>query len=138
MNALTTAIYNRSQIASNYKTSIGGRQYSFKAQSAIYPYVVFLILNEKPEFLLGANTITSSNFENIHCIFNIHSNNVGSSNEVGTILENLKTHYDDCTLTISGYNNIVMERTNVLGPYWSEEPPEWVIQVEYKLILQKI
>lgn len=138
MNELATAIYNRSQVAGNYKTSINGRQYFVKAPSApTYPFVVFFTLSENPDFYLNAQSTTASNFEIVECVFNIHSNDVGSSSQAGTILTYLKAHYDNCALTVSGWNNISMERDNVLGPFWNEETQEWIYSVSYQIILQK-
>jgi hypothetical protein len=138
MNAIATAIYNRSQVASDFKTAIGTRFYFVKsADTIVYPYVVYFPLQEKPEYYLNAQSTNASNFEKIKLAFNIHSNTINSSSEVGTILEYLKTHFDNCDLTVTGWNDIKMERYNVLGPFWDNVVKEWTYQVEYEIILQK-
>jgi hypothetical protein len=138
MNALTTAIYNRSQITSDFKTAIGSRFYFVKAADTItYPYVVYFFLQEKSEYYLNAQSTNSSNFEKVKVAFNIHSNIINSSSEAGTILEYLKTHFDNCDLTVTGWNDIKMERYNVIGPEWDQVVKEWVYQAEYEIILQK-
>lgn len=138
MNALAAAIYSRSQVASDYKTSIGGRQYFVKndADPIIYPFVVLMPLSEMAEYYFDSKNTSTSNFEEVECSFNIHSNNQSSS-EAGTILGYLKTHYDDINLSVSGWDSVVMERQGVVGPLWNEETTEWIYSVEYKIILQK-
>lgn len=137
MNALATALYTRSQVAGNFKTSINGKFYLSKTpQSVAYPYVVYHILSERPEYYLFSKTISSHNFENINISMNIHSNS-DSASEALTILDYLKTHFDDCDLTVSGWNDIKIERTDVLGPFYDDQIPEWIISVSYNVILQK-
>ncbi|MHB8871225.1 MAG: hypothetical protein ACYC5G_02075 [Candidatus Doudnabacteria bacterium] len=138
MNELTTAIYTRSQVSSNFKTSIGGRFYFVKAaDAATYPYVVYFILSDKPEYYLNSQSTNASNFENFRIVFNVHSNIVSSSSEAGTILGYLKTHFDDCDLTVTGWNDIKIERRNTIGPFWDQTIGEWIYSVEYEIILQK-
>lgn len=137
MNSFATALYTRSQVSSNFKTSVNGRFYLSKTpQPPTYPYVVYHILSESPEYYLSSPTISSHNFENINVSMNIHSSS-GSASEALTILDYLKTHFDDCDLTVSGWNDIRVERTNVLGPFYDDQIPEWIVSVEYNVTLQK-
>lgn len=139
MKALATALYTRSQVAGSFKTSIGDRFYLSKTpQSPTYPHVVYHILNADPEYYMGSQSISSHNFEEIMISMNIHSKPANeSSSEAGDILGYLKTQFDDCDLTVSGWNDIEMERTNVLGPFWNDEILEWVYSIEYRITLQK-
>jgi len=138
MNALSTAIYSRSQVASNFKTAIADRFYFVKAaDAAVYPYVVYFFIHDKPDYYLNAQSTNASNFEIVKVAFNIHSNIINSSSEAGTILEYLKSHFDNCDITVTGWNDIKVERYNVLGPFWDNVVKEWTYQVEYEIILQK-
>lgn len=137
MNAFATGLYNRSQVNSNFKTSVNGRFYLAKTpQPPVYPYVVYHILNENPDYYLASPSISSHNFENINVSMNIHSSSASAS-EALTILDYLKTHFDDCDLTVSGWNDIKVERENVLGPFYDDQIPEWIVSVEYSILLQK-
>lgn len=136
-NALATAIYSRSQIAGDFKTSIGGRFYLFKTPGvAVYPYVTYSILTDSPDYYLDSKTTSSHNFEYVDISMNIHSN-LGSSSEAGTILEYLKTHFDDYEISITGWTTKQFERSKVLGPFWNDEIQEWIYSVTYNIILQK-
>ena len=141
-NALVSAIYTRSQVASNYKTSIGGRQYFIKASkdengNLTYPFVIFFILADKNDDYFNVASDSTQSLESVRCQFNIHSNTSSSANEVTTIAEYLKTHYDYCSLSVTGNNSMVMRRTNIYGPFWMNDTEEWIYSIEYSVELQK-
>ena len=137
MNALAISVYSRSQVASNFKTSVGGRFYLFKApDSATYPYVTYNILTDSPDYYLNAKQTSGHNFEYFTISMNIHSN-LDSAVESGTILEYLKTHFDDYEISITGWTIKQFERSKVLGPFWNDEIKEWIYSISYDIILQK-
>ena len=137
MNALITGVYNRSQVVGDFKTSIGGRFYFTKApQSPTYPYVVFHLIDNTHNSTL-AETNNSDGFQEVLCQFNIYSQSPSVS-EAGTILGYLLTHYDNQTLTVSGYQNVDLDKNNrvIFGPFWNDDEEEWIYVVEYQLLMQ--
>jgi len=135
MDELNLAIKTRGQVVGDYKTSIDGKQFLGEAeQDSEYPYVVFTILNGVPEYTFSPE-IASEAFEDFLVQFNIYSQNT-SSEEAGTILRYLKAHYDNISLSVSGFKNMDMTRTNVFGPLPEKDEGLWVYVVEYRIHLQ--
>ncbi len=105
MKALTTAIYGKLS-GSTLSTAIGGRLYKSEApQNAQYPCVVFFVVTDYPEYP-GGKTV-----EHVLVQFSVFSMAVGST-EVEDILGYLRSLYDDCTLSASGYSQIYCIRGN--------------------------
>jgi hypothetical protein len=102
---LTTGIYAK-LAGSALNTSIGGRLYkAYAPEGAIYPYVVFFIVTDIPEYP-GGKTIEKYSIQ-----FSLFSSASGST-EVEGILTNLRALYDDCVLTITGNTPIYFIREN--------------------------
>ena len=102
---LTTAIYSK-LAGSDLYTSIGGRLYKgYGPEGATYPYVVFFVVTDIPEYP-GGKTI-----EQYLIQFSIFSA-VSESTEIEGILTNLRALYDWCTLTITGNTSIYFMRGN--------------------------
>lgn len=107
MKALPTAIFAKMTSSTTLYTDIGGRLYYGEApEGAEYPYVVFNDFTSLPEYP-GTKTI-----EKIYYDFNIFSSAVGRT-EIEDILTHLRSLYDDCTLTVSGYTLIYFIRETV-------------------------
>ena len=135
MNELRTAIYNKSQEASNFKTSIGGRFYFDKAPQgtkstpATYPYVVAHEVVDDYEFTF------QEDFERVRVQFNIYSN-CNSASESGTIFGYLKDVFDWGTLSVSGYMFKKSERI-FSRQFWDETKDQYVYVVDYNFLIQK-
>lgn len=106
MKALATAIFSKMTSATDLYALIGGRLFHQEApEGAEFPYVVFLIVSDMPEYP-GGKTI-----EDVLLQFSILST-ASSFSEAGDILVALRALYDDCTLTISGSTLIYFIRRN--------------------------
>lgn len=107
MKNLTTAIYSKMTSSTNLYTDIGGRLYKGEApEGAEFPYVVFFIVSDVPEYP-GGKTIEQSLIQ-----FSIFSS-ASSSTEVETILTDLRALYDDCSLSITSNTLIYFIRENL-------------------------
>jgi len=102
---LSTAIFSKIS-GSAFYTSIGGRLYKHRApQNPTWPYAVYFIISDVPR-----DTFTDS-LEEVLVQFSIFSQTSGST-EIEDIVTNLKTLYDDCTLSITGNTHLLMVREN--------------------------
>lgn len=102
---LTTAIYGKlsgSALADHVST----RMYKGRApEEAAYPYIVYLTISDVP------NLTFSEDFEDIVIQFSLFSS-TSSSTEVENMYTDLKTLYDECTMTITGETLVWMVRQN--------------------------
>lgn len=106
MKNLTTGIYAK-LAGSTLSTAIGGRLYKGEApEGAEFPYVVYFVVYDIPEYP-GGKTI-----EKVMIQFSIFSNASGTT-EIEDILTNLRSLYDDCTLTITSNTQIYFIRENL-------------------------
>lgn len=107
MKALPTAVFAKMTSATTLYTDIGGRLYYGEAPAgAEYPYVTFNDYSSLPEYPY------SKTIEKIYYDFNIFSSAAGRT-EIEDILTHLRTLYDDCTLTVTGYTLIFFIREAV-------------------------
>ena len=105
MKVLTTAIYGKLS-GSALAAHIGTRLYKGRApEGATYPYIVYMLVANAPD-----NTFTE-NLEDVLIQFSCFSSASGST-EIEDIYTDLKTLYDDCTMTITGSTFLYMQRTN--------------------------
>ena len=91
---------------STFSTAIGGRLYAYEApQNPTYPYCVF-------EQISG---FKDRDFTDVQEDVLVRFKIVDSSNTVATVDDaetKLFALFDEATLTVSGYTNILMERQN--------------------------
>lgn len=105
MKALMTAIYGKTA-GSTLSTAVGGRIYKGRAPDGTeYPYVVYLLVSDVPD-----NTF-AENLEDVLLQFSLFSS-ASSSGEVEDLFTNLKTVYDECTMTVTGETLLYMNRSN--------------------------
>jgi hypothetical protein len=105
MIELYKSIYGKLS-GSSLATDIGGRLYKGEApQEAEFPYVVYFIVSDVPEYP-GGKTI-----EQVLLQFSLFSSASGST-EIEGMLTHLRTLYDDVVLTITGYTSIFFIRGN--------------------------
>ena len=105
MNYLYSAIMTKTA-SSTLSTDVGGRIYHGQApDGAEFPYVVFNVISNLPEYPGGA-TMDEYLME-----FSIYSVSQGET-EVTTILTDLRTLFDNCTLTITGSTLVYFIRGN--------------------------
>jgi len=134
MNPLFKAIYNHFSMTTTGAlwADVSGRFYLYKApQETTYPYIVYFPVFEETEY----------NFSDEHdeytLQFNIFSKN-NSSSEAGDILEDLKTTFDDCSLTVTDWRHITFDRRRTLpNNDLADVPPVFGYSVEYDCLLEK-
>jgi len=131
-NAVATAIYSKVTGSINtFDTAIGGRIYYQQApQEATYPFCVFFLIDERYDYMF------LEEFEEHVIQFNIYSNDTASSDEAGDIYGYLTTLFDWCTLTVSGFIHLKMEREfAVLDKL--EDDDVWQYAVQYRLLIRE-
>lgn len=131
MKNLTAAIYGKLS-GSALSAHIGTRMYKgYAPDEAAYPYIVYFVVDGYSD-----DTFTEK-LDNITVQFSIFSDNT-SSTEAEDIYADLKTLYDDTTLTVSGETVLCMIRTNTT-PLTEEHTTDdglvnvWHYAVEYML-----
>ncbi len=134
MNKVFTAIYNKfnNNVAHGAYTSVGGRFYlNVAPQGATFPYVVFFSVADANEY------DTSDETEDITIQFNIFSQN-NSVLEAGQILTNLKSLFDNCSLTVTNWRHLEMRRRNTYpNNDYEQSPPIVGYSVEYDILIEK-
>lgn len=104
---LTTAIFGKCAAGTSLYTDIGGRMYKGEApQRATFPYVVFFVVSDVPEYP------SSHTIEEVLVQFSIYSI-TSSSTEIEDALTDLRTLYDNCSLSITSNTLIHFTRGNL-------------------------
>lgn len=108
----------------------GGLHLNDVPQGTAMPYMVIFVITDLPEDTF--NTYC----ERIRIQMSIFSG-TRSSEEVSDIFELVKTCFDYCTLTVTGYSHIEMRRrsSNLMR---DPDDNSWHYQVDYDILLQKI
>jgi hypothetical protein len=105
---------------------INGRFYkSVAVQDAVFPYVVYNIISDVPEY-----NFTES-FEDIRLQFDLLSKSTSSA-EIEDMYSNLKSVFDWCNFTITG-NTIVHMRRDLARLTNETDYGIFVYNVDYKL-----
>jgi hypothetical protein len=104
MNNLLTAI--TTQISgSTFSTDVGGRayldEYPADEMPATYPYMIYSIVSGNPD------DVFAKKGEDILIQFSLFSASAGAT-EITTMYADLRTLFDDCSMTIYGSNLIWM------------------------------
>jgi hypothetical protein len=132
MKALFTGIYNLFSAAPTtaLNTAIGGRFYSHEApQEAVYPYCIYNMVSDVPEFTFGGHYDLSI----FRIQFSLYSQK-SSSTEVLNAYENLKTLFDGCKLTVTGYSFVSCTRELAVF-YRHPETNVWQHNTDYIITL---
>ena len=134
MNELYTAIYNKFSNATTHGayTNVGGRFYLNHApQGATLPFIVYWSVSDIADMDFGEEQ------EDFTIQFDIFSQN-NSATEAGTILGNLKSLFDNCSLTVTGWRHITFSRQNTYpNNDFTESPPVHGYSVEYDVLIEK-
>jgi len=141
MNNLLAAITDKFMPAPLYAapalySDVGGRIYLDKAdQEAIFPYIVFFIVTDVPEYTF------KDNLEDILLQFSIFSTS-GSIVEIATIYNDLKSLFDDCSMVITSNTLIWFVRKNLVTMMDETTTPEGTVgvkawHVDYSILMQK-
>ena len=114
-------------------TALGGNTKlynTFAPQSATLPYCVFMLVSGTPDWTF------SDDMED--CLFQFSL--FDSSPSAGTICDNyelLKTLFDDCALTITGWRHLYMQRESQQLVKDPEDPAVWQYIIEYRILTEK-
>jgi len=133
MKTLFTGIYSKFTAlpANALYTALSGRLYFTEApQDSTFPYCVFSMVSDVPDYYFGGEQ-----FETYLVEFNIFDED-NSASDIGTLYENLKTLYDDCSITVVGYSNVIFEREHT-NLFRDEENNVWQYNVQYYVMLEK-
>ena len=133
MKELFTGImtYFNADDTDDFYVAITGRLYSYEApQPTTYPYAVFFMVSDVPDWLFGAEVQ-----ENIPIQFNLFSDK-NSGVEINDMYTHLKARFDNCALTVSGYRHIEFRRT-FAQLLRDAERAVWQYAVEYDVIIEK-
>lgn len=115
---------------SAFSTAIGARLYSrFVPDKPTFPYGVVNVQGAEHDWNF------SDDFEEVDVQFSIFSNST-SEVEITAILTNLITLYDDCTLTVSGYTSVYMQRERIISMGDAENGVRQ-FTVIYNLLIEK-
>ncbi len=115
----------------SFYVSVGGRLYNtFAPQPTVYPYAVFFLVSDVPEFRFGQEIQ-----DDIVLQFNLFSDD-NDGVEINNMHQYLKTFWDDSTFTITGFNNLYFIRTNGFL-LRDEERSVWQYAVEYEVMIEQ-
>lgn len=131
MKPLFQAIYNEYN-STALDTALSDQFYLGKADQGIsMPYVVYKLISNTPEYTFDSRVIERARVQ-----FSIYSDS-NSASEVTDLYTTLKAVFDDCSLTVSGYTFLKMERVNaILIP--DLENGLWHYAVDYIIELQEV
>lgn len=134
MNALFKAIYTYFSLnpTEGFYLDIGGRMYlNVAPQEVTFPYCVYFSVadDSNPDF--------TDEHEEFEIQFNIFSQN-NSALEAGNLLESLKTMFDYCSLSVSGWSHLDFRRTSVLqNNDFGQVPPIQGYSIMYDVLLER-
>ena len=115
-----TGIYSKftTKVSGSYVafyTDMGGRLYYERApNNATYPYCVFQFIGNKPDWYM-AKTIPDT-VEEFMVQFSIYDKLENGLSAIEGYVKNMHTLYDWCSLTISGYTPMSMQRMSSNPP----------------------
>jgi len=111
MKVVFTAIYtlfSATPPTTALNTALGGRFYPYEApESATYPYCVYSMVSDIPDYAFGGKKDVST----FRVQFSLYSQK-SSAVEVLNAYENLKTLFDGCKLSVTGYTFLSCIREN--------------------------
>ena len=133
MKQLFTGIYSKFTTgAPTIYTNLGGRLRLHEArQGETLPYCVYYMIGDSPDYYFGAEKTFSTTIQ-----FSLFDESASFEN-IGTYFDNLCALYDECTLTVTGYTFLRMERTWAY-PLRDEEERVWQYTVQYRITLEKL
>lgn len=126
MQDLFAAIMTRYS-AVGLSSSLTGLYNTQAPQDAVFPYGVFQLISDVPEWTF------SENFENCLLQFNLFSNK-SSPVQICTLYELLKTAFDFHELAVSNHDTVSMIRENTI---LTQIESVWQYNVTYRVVLQK-
>ena len=134
MNSLFQALYNRfsASTTTGFYNDISGRlRHNVAKQGDPFPYCVYFSVSDVDELDF------SDEREDILMQFNVFTQN-NSALQAGQLLESLKTMFDNCSLTVTGWRHLYMQRGQVYpNNDFTQVPPIQGYSIEYNILLEK-
>jgi len=134
MNEVFTAIYNKYNNSTGHGayTNLGGRFYhNIAPQSAMFPYCVYFEIVDIQDVDFGEYK------EEITAQFNVFSQS-SSATEAGIILSCFKDLFDDCSLTVTNWRHVYMQRKSIYpNNDFDQDPPIQGYSIEYDMLIEK-
>jgi hypothetical protein len=96
-------------------------------QSAQAPYAVYMLISNVADW-----TFTEG-IESVRIRFSIYSAS-RSAVEVTEAMDALQTLFDDCTLSVTGYGHLYMQRDTAV---MFKDEGTWAYHVDYNIMIQK-
>lgn len=133
MKALATAIYTKvtaetGGVHNSFYTALSGKFYKGQApQTTTGLYCCYFFHAEVPEYYFGGKR-----FENVIVQFDLYSD-ASSSETIENARDYLVALFDDCKLTVSGFEHYLFERTN--GALTQDDDGTWDYMLEYRVTL---
>ena len=127
MQVLFQGIWNKFNGNAALKAAVTNMYFNKAIQTAIMPYIVYHKISGRPDYTF------TEDMENTLIQFNIYDSN-SSSVTVNDIFEKLKTCYDWCSLTVTGWDSIYMKRE---FDDLTQENDVWRYLVQYRLEIQQ-
>lgn len=129
LSAVKTYFDNNS--GSDFYTGLSGRLYHKRApQGAAFPYCVFFLIDDVPQYWFADEEAEEALLQ-----FSIFSDS-NSATEVLNLYDYLKTLFDGCALTVSGYQHVSFDRDWMR---YVEDPQDttWQCDVHYRVLIKK-
>jgi len=137
MDDLFSAIYTEfsSVPLSSFHSGTSGQLYLEEAEStAEMPYAVYNMVNSNHDWTW------SSDFEETVFDFNLFSDSTGGATEITALYEKMKDQFDECNLTVTGYESLKFRRENAWLSKDSNAIPNksiWQYTVQYRNLIRK-
>ena len=119
MKALFTAIYNA------FSSSKGALYLQEAPNGATLPYIVYYLINAVPDYTFDSVT------EDYSIQFSVYAE---TAETACSIFEEIKAIYDDCSLAVTGYEFVKMER-EISHLIKEEDLFHYVVQ--YRILIHK-
>jgi len=126
MTDLFAAIMTRYAAVPLSASLTGGLWNTQAPQDVVFPYGVFQLISDVPDWTFGEN------FENVLIQFNLFSD-TSDPMQICALFELLKTAFDFLELSVANYETVSMIRENAIltcNDYWQ-------YNVTYRIMLQK-
>lgn len=135
MKELFTGLYTKfkSSPTSDFYTAIGGRLYLYNApQNATLPYAVY----SRPTASTDYSFTSTFEFPSIQ--FDLFSKAIDqNADEINNMRNYCCAQFDDCVLTVTGYDFLRMERSFENGPFKESDLEIWRWTIGYDVWLAK-
>lgn len=130
MKVLFQGIWNLFNAGGDFKTNLSARLYlKLAPENATYPYAVYDMVTNVHDWMFTDDPET----EEYLIQFDIVSD-TSSSTEALNLFENLKTMFDWCSLTITGYTFLYMRRES---SHLLQVDEKWQHSTTYRVLVHK-